>query len=160
MTSRGRARSIEEVRPDEIVCGFWEAGRSDFRLAPCRPPERVKNMHLKCKCPHCGTKIRYQVELSSGFAHCPGCKTQFQLPDAPPGVPRMAGQASVEQRSRSGVAGPAGRGNYCTQPGPTESPGERHRRRRVGSAMSQSEQPCAGAPPVPLIDTLEAALAP
>ena len=65
-------------------------------------------MHLKCKCPHCGTKIRYQVELSSGFAHCPGCKTQFQLPDAPPGVPRMAGQASVEQRSRSGVAGPAG----------------------------------------------------
>ena len=65
-------------------------------------------MHLKCKCPHCGTKIRYQVELSSGFAHCPGCKTQFQLPDAPPGVPRMAGQASEEQRSRSGVAGPAG----------------------------------------------------
>lgn len=50
-------------------------------------------MHLKCRCPHCGTKIRYQVELSSGFAHCPGCKTQFQLPDAPPGMVRGAGGA-------------------------------------------------------------------
>ena len=47
-------------------------------------------MHLKCKCPHCGTKIRYQVELSSGLAHCPGCKTQFQLPDAPAGIARAA----------------------------------------------------------------------
>jgi len=50
-------------------------------------------MVLKCKCPHCGTKIRYQVELSSGLAHCPGCKTQFQLPDTPPGIARMAGGA-------------------------------------------------------------------
>lgn len=50
-------------------------------------------MDLKCKCPHCGTKIRYQVELSSGLAHCPGCKTQFQLPDTPPGIARMAGGA-------------------------------------------------------------------
>ncbi|HJM63171.1 MAG: hypothetical protein GY872_02585 [Roseibacillus sp.] len=53
-------------------------------------------MDLKCKCPHCGTKIRYQVELSSGLAHCPDCKTQFQLPDAPKGIARMAGGASLE----------------------------------------------------------------
>lgn len=51
-------------------------------------------MHLKCRCPHCGTKIRYQVELSSGYAHCPGCKTQFQLPDAPPGMARGPGGMS------------------------------------------------------------------
>ena len=61
-------------------------------------------MHLKCKCPHCGTKIRYLVELSSGFAHCPGCKTQFQLPDAPAGIARGA----VGPSSSPGVIPPAG----------------------------------------------------
>ena len=40
-------------------------------------------MDPKCRCPHCGTKIRYQLELSSTLANCPGCKTRFQLPDAP-----------------------------------------------------------------------------
>ena len=80
----------------------------DFRLAPSGPPEMLQEMHLKCKCPHCGTKIRYLVELSSGFAHCPGCKTQFQLPDAPPGVPRMASRSPLEERSAAARAGRAG----------------------------------------------------
>ena len=67
-------------------------------------------MHLKCKCPHCGTKIRYLVELSSGFSHCPRCKTQFQLPDAPPGIPRMAGRSPLEERSGRARVGRAGVG--------------------------------------------------
>ncbi len=70
----------------------------------------LQEMHLKCKCPHCGTKIRYQVELSSGFAHCPRCKTQFQLPDAPPGIPRTAGRSPLEERSAGGQAGRVGAG--------------------------------------------------
>lgn len=48
-------------------------------------------MDLKCRCPHCGTKIRYQLQLSSTLATCPGCATQFQLPDAPAGFSQAPG---------------------------------------------------------------------
>lgn len=59
-------------------------------------------MDLKCRCPHCGTKIRYQLELSSTLANCPGCKAQFQLPDAPVGV------AGVTAGPRAAAFPPAG----------------------------------------------------